>query len=228
MRFTQVLLHLTSAIAGAAVAALLLTSHRMAGPLWPKSSVDLAAWVQAVGSIAAIGAGFLLAYLSSERQAREARMRDHETMRRAVSCIQSEVRLSWQNLSESFDAILNSPIDEDMVLQIVEYNPLPSAVFSALIDQIAALPDERMREVVIETYAVILTVGEACKTRNSSLKSLQTAYNNGVGREEKEHWHQDVCAQNSQLKILVGRLGQLASEVAAIKIPAYSEKNSRP
>jgi len=215
----------SSALAGAGLLLAVQTAVSFPEGFSPKSSSDLASWVQAFGSIAAIGAGFLLAYLTEKKRAAEDTRRDYDKMCRAIGCIQSEVRTWWTQAATFFDEMFTSPNDRKMLTQTIAYQIGDSPVFTAFIDQIAALPDERMRAAIFEMQAARIGLGVACGVRNESLASSAAAQQGALPQEKQDRLYWELRKQNDQLKRQVEKVRMLAAEIEEFQIPPFSQRS---
>lgn len=131
---TILLLGTVGILAGIGIFALVFawTSGRYA----PSGSSDLAAWIQAVGSVAAIFVAFAL----GERQARKARDHAIEVQTRHTARVEDGVQSVISQLDKEIDLLRRSANDRDYADFVIQWNLYQKATLAATLAAFDRLP----------------------------------------------------------------------------------------
>ena len=144
--------------------------------LFPKS-FDWPAWVQAVGSIAAI----LVAVWVTADQAEQQRLRDldRETAEVAgvLRSILAEVEMTWIYLANEMEPHLQVRKGEPIqtVFSLPEY---PFPIFDALIPKLGTIPSAQLQVQIIRAFTLAKSLAMTAETHNGLVGELSNAESN--------------------------------------------------
>jgi hypothetical protein len=138
--------------------------------LFPKN-FDWPAWVQAIGSIAAI----LVAVLVSSDQAEQQRQRDAKQEKGEIAgvlrSILAETQTTMLYMSEQVRPHLNTQPDQAIrtVFALPDY---PFPIFDALIPKLGVIPSAGLQMQIIQTFAYAKSLSMTAKTHNGLVENL--------------------------------------------------------
>ncbi|MDH1522188.1 hypothetical protein [Achromobacter mucicolens] len=137
---------------------------------WPKTSEQWAGWMQAIGSIAAIGAAIWISsnqHRTSEK--REARQRADAT-RNYLSATRAELSVLWStyNLRVGDRLTQHNPTELLDLIWPIDHDPF--VVYNSNGQMLAGIDDDALRTMLIQTYALGRGLISTWRMHNSLLQ----------------------------------------------------------
>ncbi len=158
----------------AAIAALLLAIARIIfAPV--EGEFDWPAWVQAVGSVAAIVAAIFVSTDQAEQQRRREAINQRQEEEGMLRCLLAEVETTLMYIQTQVgDAIVGVPHGEPIrvVFPLPDY---PFPIFDGLIPKLGGIHDTRLQGQIIHTFTLAKSLAMTTNTHNSLVETLITA-----------------------------------------------------
>lgn len=200
-------------------------------PSWLQADGQaLAAWVQAVGSVAAIAAAIWIAHDQHARAEKRSAKAERDEVRNFLAGIREELHTNWLvYMTNVGNAVAEAKPDA-----VVEWTwPVPEnpfKVYSATVGMLGRVPEDELRKAIVATYIVAGGLMLTWKMHNS-LREARDAEPERIG--DKYEWEENGAWCELQRKLLAYS-GQLkrhqghASEMIADTITMIDSYLKRP
>ena len=133
------------------------------------SAADIAAWVQGVGSLLAIGAAVWI----YAKQYQDKKADDLAEIRAFVQSIHTELSTLWNGWTLNFRATLQADIKErGFIVHVFPMTPDALIVYNATAAKVGKVDDEALRELIVHTYARFRGMIYSVQLNNAKLDEL--------------------------------------------------------
>ncbi|KAF1042591.1 MAG: hypothetical protein GAK35_02638 [Herbaspirillum frisingense] len=153
----------------AAVGTIALTSWAIALDF---SKGDLAAWVQAIGSIGAIGAAIWVMSEQHRRQSQSQKEERDEQERRLLVSLRSEMLLSLAAFDQTTNLALRKAVPGDCFWSTYEFPERPFVIFESSAAHIGLIRNDEVRELIISSYILARGVLVLISMNNDLVKEV--------------------------------------------------------
>lgn len=159
-----------------AVASLLVMAATVIFVLFPSmQSSDTAAWVQAVGSVVAIGVAVWLPHRQHKQDLEREKQREQEEVRSMLNSLRDEM----SNLWDAFETKIGQDLANSQAGTAFEYfwpaPDRPFVIYDACVDRVGKIQDDRLRQLIIITYARAMGLVYSFKMNNLLVEKHERA-----------------------------------------------------
>jgi len=118
--------------------------------LFPEmKNADMAAWVQAIGSIFAIFAAIWISYDQQRRQRRRDEEREIIEIRHMLLSIRDEIWFTYDAFQQRNGKLLENSKEGTPFIHKMPLAEKPFPVYEASVDKIGRIPDDKLRQLII-------------------------------------------------------------------------------
>ncbi|WP_189344384.1 hypothetical protein [Undibacterium macrobrachii] len=165
------------------------------------NSQEVAGWVQAVGSIAAIYAGFFILVFQQKDRDQQAK----NEMKQVIRCLADEVRTVTAIARNGMGAKLLQTPSGDYYPYTVPINESPFPIFSSCAILVPKIENTYLREKIIVTYTTMQSVVVSFKMNNM----LLAEYARASEVSARTNFHLDIQKAQNCLAALIDYLPKL-------------------
>lgn len=173
MRALVVLLMMIGVLVGA-VWAFTANAYRP-NNFWPLGSSDLAAWVQAVGSVAAILVAVWISHQDSQNAEKRARAAERSEAESVLRIIAAELFVQWTQYESSAGSVVLNAQDKKPMLFYWEPPNTPLPVQMACIGRLIGIEDTDLHRKIVLAYAEFTLLIRLFRLNNRELENIDQA-----------------------------------------------------
>lgn len=121
---------------------------------FPSNSAEWAAWVQAFGSVTAVGSGVLLIRHQIKSRKELEVEKENQNRIRLIKNLKTEIKVNWERLESSWGHLLGEDeSDAEGVSLIMNARGWPFPVYDSSASQLGMIESEDVRDLFISAYA---------------------------------------------------------------------------
>lgn len=134
-----------------------------------------AAWIQAVGSLVAIGVAIWVSYWQHERQQLRDREREDEEVSNMLFSLRDEIEVLWQITEQKVGIALCKSPPGTAFLYKWPVPDSPFVVYDGYKDRIGKVRDHELRKLIVVTYARAMALLQSFKMNNVLVEDYDSA-----------------------------------------------------
>lgn len=180
----------------------------------PLAPADVAAWVQAVGSIGAILGAIVLAYVQHRKTIERDYENDRERVRRMLQSILDEIEVMFHGFKNGVGNRISGITEGTFFVGQIAVTDSRFRVYNAYVKEIGNLPDAALRREIIGLHTQFEVFVLAINFHNEKTMKYQQAQADNVSRQKRA----SISKISSARRDLIFHSQRLRASYVAIEI----------